>query len=323
VFKTHEIAIHHFAIVLPLLLIYSSESIAQGRGEREPIPDEASLKAASDELHKTYGAEYSKCKTISQKSDFAKKMISASKMNNKLSAKTFVLLRIARETAAEAGNSYVAIDACEEMSRLYQIDDLTMKKNIVVKMVKSAQSPTQYKSAALIAFGISREAIAGNQYDIAEKLVDLSVSMSDKSEDPMTKELTRWNRDSVFQKTAVLIMDTYNKTDSSSTDRSKTRSGHEGDPLHLIPNESIKYETVESAPQTRSVVLELGGVICARAEYWLITPQGASEKYKIQPNGGYRLSMIVGTGTRRPNFIWVEQPYEVLDAKSKVIFRYP
>jgi hypothetical protein len=86
-------------------------------------------------------------------------------------AECFVLLREARELAAQSGDAITALGAIDEMGRIYAIDPLDLKIQTLTKILPLTTTVTAYRSLAEYILQVVEEAVLHDHYEAASSLL--------------------------------------------------------------------------------------------------------------------------------------------------------
>jgi hypothetical protein len=107
-----------------MLLLLGRNGSAQ---ERAPVPDAAAERAAKKVAGEIYGGRFALAKTADDKTALAAEMIAAGLKIEPGSADQYVLLDIAREIAASAGDAQTALSAVKELTQRFDVPALNWK----------------------------------------------------------------------------------------------------------------------------------------------------------------------------------------------------
>ena len=87
----------------------------------------------------------------------------------------FVLLRLARDKAAEACEPKRAYDAVDELAKSFDdVDALEMKKDVMVKLSKAAKYPDEFFDLTNDAIKLIDQCLEADKYEAANALLDLA-----------------------------------------------------------------------------------------------------------------------------------------------------
>ena len=98
--------------------------------ERLPVPTGAELDAALQLVREVFSVQYAEAKTDSQKQSLAKKMVSTAG-DTPEPKNRYALLHVARQIATQAGDGLTAFNAIDEMDRMFAVDALQLKGNVL------------------------------------------------------------------------------------------------------------------------------------------------------------------------------------------------
>ena len=105
---------------------------------------EASQKAAGD----LYGDRFRSAKTLADKTAVAAEMIEAALKLQDGSADQYVLLKIAREIAAGAGDAATALRAAEKQAERFDVSAAKLKAETLLTAAREATTTAQHKAVA-------------------------------------------------------------------------------------------------------------------------------------------------------------------------------
>jgi formylglycine-generating enzyme required for sulfatase activity len=169
------------ALVCTLFVI--SPVSAQGQTKKIPVPSAAAQGEAAKLIKEVYGDEYAKATTATQKQALAKKLLEKATETKDDPAGQFVLLRLAKDIATQASDSQTAFDAIDRTAGAFQVDGNEMKTAVLTKMASAAKNPDQHKTIAEQALELIENAIACDNYEVANQLARLALDESRKGDD--------------------------------------------------------------------------------------------------------------------------------------------
>jgi hypothetical protein len=108
---------NHFDLVLVSFLLSLTATAAAGESnapQKAPVPQGAALEASQTAAGELYGDRFRSAKTLADKTAVAADMIEAALQLQDGSADQYVLLKIAREIAAGAGDAATSLRAAEK-----------------------------------------------------------------------------------------------------------------------------------------------------------------------------------------------------------------
>jgi hypothetical protein len=160
-----------WALIVTLLVAASSRA----QGPLRAVPNETEQKAAVQVIAEVYKLDYEQAKFAAQKVELAKKLLREGTATKDDAVGRYVLLRIARDIAAQHGDLATAFEAIDQIDSAYQVDKLALQvaaATIAAKVSKPAKE--QLECAALLD-SLSDAAIAEDRYDHAKALADLTL----------------------------------------------------------------------------------------------------------------------------------------------------
>lgn len=159
-----KIFIFLLIVLLPSLIIASEL----------PIPGEPAQASALDLIKEVYKTDYEAARTNVQKATLAKKMLQDSAATNDTTNR-YVLLRVAKDVAAQAGDVDTAFAATSQLERRYEVDGLMMKAAAVAAASKEAKLPSHHQAIAPYFLQLIDQAVAADRYDLANNIGDVAL----------------------------------------------------------------------------------------------------------------------------------------------------
>lgn len=185
-----------FLAVSMLVVVPTISVLAQRPSDGLPIPEEAAQAKALDLIREVYAADYAAAKTSDKKADLARKMIQKATESKDDPASCFVLLRVARDLAVQAGQADVAFQAIDALLRSYQIDAHAMKVDALTNAAKLASKPEQHEIIAQLAQQIMEEAVASDNFGEASQLGEMALASARESKKrELQKQIAERNRE--------------------------------------------------------------------------------------------------------------------------------
>jgi len=168
-----------------LVLVLPAAGIAFGGegAEKAAVPDEAARAKALALVAELYEKPWKEARTSAQKTALAEKMIEAAGRSSDDPLGRFVLLRVARDIAAEAGDAATALRAVDRLDAEFRIDAADMKIAAVLEAAGSAVTVDHHRAIAGETFALVQAAVAKDQYDTAGRLIDAAQSAARKLRD--------------------------------------------------------------------------------------------------------------------------------------------
>jgi hypothetical protein len=168
--------------VLALLLTATIPCVAVAQ-ERQPIPDDAAQKAAFDLIAEVYKADFDAAKTPVQKFELATRLMQVGIATNVDIAGQFVLLRIARDIAAENGDLDTALDAIDQFDSRFECDRYSLQLDAASTAAKATKTPADHAALAATLVSVIDDAINSDRYDDAKVLAELALGCARQARD--------------------------------------------------------------------------------------------------------------------------------------------
>jgi hypothetical protein len=170
-----------------------SQTRASGKNQ---IPGDTAQEQATKLIREVYSDDYAAAKTPAQKADLARRMIDKANETKDDPASHFVLLRVARDLAAQAGEADVAFQAVDALALGYEIDAHSMKVDVLPKAAASASKLEQYEVVVQLAARIMEEAVANDTFEEATQLGAIAASAArDSKNRELLTQISDRNRD--------------------------------------------------------------------------------------------------------------------------------
>ena len=150
--------------------------------------DKAAVPSASDQaeaekfIKELFKDDYAK-RTPADKITLAKKMLAQAIQTKDDPRAQFVLFREARDLSSQAGDVLTGMVAIDEMARRFTIDPAAMKSSLLAIATRTAKTPEEFKSLAIINMKVAEPLITADDYDAAEKLMSTAVGQALRSKD--------------------------------------------------------------------------------------------------------------------------------------------
>jgi hypothetical protein len=205
---------------LPLAILVCSLLIAQEPKAKLPVPTDDALAEALKLAKEVYGDEYRDAKTDAEKTTLARALIDKARESQEDPAGRFVLLRLARDIAAQAGDAETSLDAADELARAFQIDTLPMQVETLKKVSRVVSLPKHCSVVAERAAILLDSVLREDDFDQAATIGDLALAAARKSGKPEAiKEVANRNREiDDIRKTYMAIKDMRARLEEKPTD---------------------------------------------------------------------------------------------------------
>ncbi len=156
--------------------------------ELAPVPSDADQQEAVELIEEVYGEEHALAKTSAEKTALANKLLKEAAASEDLTNR-YVLLRVARDMATQAGDVETVFQAIEEMGKSFQVDSFQLKGAALSQARKSASLTKQREALAEQALALIEEAVERDDFAAAEYLGQLALDSARKARE---RELTKW-----------------------------------------------------------------------------------------------------------------------------------
>jgi hypothetical protein len=165
------------------VLLFAQVSGAAAEETRALVPDETRQREALKLLGEVHGEEYRKAATPAEKAAWAKKMLGLAGEAKQDPTARFVLLKVARDIAIEAGDAETALGAAHATAESFRVDGFKLRTNTLLEVAKSAASPNDNRLLATRAPALVAQAVARDEYDLASQLGRVALAAARKARD--------------------------------------------------------------------------------------------------------------------------------------------
>jgi hypothetical protein len=167
-----------FSVLALAISAFPAESI-----KKNPVPSDTAQTEATRLVKEIYGDEYAKAKTPAQKQSLARKLLAkAGETADDLAGK-FVLLRLTKDIAAQATDGQTAFEAIDATAESFAIDAAEMKAAVLQKLATVANTAAHHRSISEQAVKLMNDAVANDDFSIAERLGQLAQDEAAKGRD--------------------------------------------------------------------------------------------------------------------------------------------
>jgi hypothetical protein len=150
---------------------------------KEPIPDEAAQKVASELIAEVYKSDLDAAKTVEQKVELASKILRDGIATTDDPTARYVMLRIARDIAVEQGDLVTALDAIEWIVQGFEADKFELQLDAATAVAKVLRLPADQSSFAFLLIPVMDTAIDADRYEHAKSLGALALSSARRARD--------------------------------------------------------------------------------------------------------------------------------------------
>ena len=166
------------------LVLSNKPIVVAAPQKRSPPLDEAAQAKALKLAKEVYGESWTAAKTATQKRELAQKLLQGADENENDPTSRYILLKLARDVAAQAGDGMLAFDAIDGMAEQFQVDDVDMKTSVLTALSKRAKSQADHKALGEESVGLIDGAVAHDNIDLAVKLCELALPEARALRDP-------------------------------------------------------------------------------------------------------------------------------------------
>ncbi len=141
---------------------------------RAPVPDDESQEPGKKAARELYADRFAKAATDDQKSAIAEDMI---EMAGKLASGTadqYVLLRIARDVAAQAGDASAAVRAADGLARHFEVEAVAIKGESLLEAGRRADSAKQQAAVVDVALPLMDQLAKAGEFETAIAICELA-----------------------------------------------------------------------------------------------------------------------------------------------------
>lgn len=165
-------------------------ALAQEPTSKLPEPDADAQAKAMALSKEVYGEEFAQAKTPAQKKALAEKLLQKAEATRSDPPAHCVLLKLARDIAARAGEVELAFRAIHEMEETYSIDGYPLRVDAMQKAVKAVRSPKQHQALVDAALKLMEDALARDDFEGAALLGEAGLASCRQLKDvPLLKKV--------------------------------------------------------------------------------------------------------------------------------------
>lgn len=143
---------------------------AQSSQDKLPVPEDAVQKQAASLISNLFKNDFDAAKTAEKRSQLAKKMLQVGMDSKDDATGRYVLLRNARDVAADVGNIETAMAAIEQLGIHYDVDVLEMNAEVLAKVVKALRTPKDHQELSPRLQEAISDAVSQDRFDVAKSI---------------------------------------------------------------------------------------------------------------------------------------------------------
>jgi len=175
-----------------LLVANGSSLVAQNRA---PVPSDAAQQEVLKLIQEVYGEDHAQAETAAEKTALAHNLVKEAGQSQDLTTR-YVLLRVARDLATQAGDVESAWQVVEEIAKSFQVDVFRLKGAAVSQARQSASSTEQRKAIAEHSLALIDEALARDDFVAAKYLGEVALDSARRArEGDLTRRVVAKNRE--------------------------------------------------------------------------------------------------------------------------------
>jgi len=165
-----------------LLLLGITEGAPVITQQRAPIPEPQTQETARKTAAEIYRDAYQQARTAEDKTALAKEMCETALQMPDGSADQYVLLRIARDIAAGAGDTTASLSAADKLVERFEVPSDKIRAETLL-MTSKVATIAQYTAIAEAAMVVVEGAANAGEYEIALTLCDAARSLAEKAQE--------------------------------------------------------------------------------------------------------------------------------------------
>jgi hypothetical protein len=150
--------------------------------KRSPVPGAAAQKEAEKLVREIFKEDYSR-KSAADRIALGSKLLRQASETRDDPVSSFVLLREARDLAAQATDAATALQAITEMGKRFEINAVEMKAAALASVAKAARSAEEFVPLAKAYLTVADEALALEDFPSAENAVSAGSQAAKKGKD--------------------------------------------------------------------------------------------------------------------------------------------
>ena len=175
-----------------ILVVVLSAAISTLGQEKIPVPSDEAQAKALELIKEVYGQEWKDAETSTQKQALATKLLQKSRESAD-DTNRYVLLKVARDVAAQAGDAELAFRAIDTMASRYDVDAYKLKG---AALSQAANSATHSVAVARLSLELIDQAVEKDDFVAAKYLGSLALGAARKGRDgQLVKQVVARNKE--------------------------------------------------------------------------------------------------------------------------------
>jgi WD40 repeat protein len=138
--------------------------------QRVAVPSVEDQQIAERLVKQAFQAEYAR-RSAADKAALASKLLDKARETNNDPAARYVLLREARDLAAQAGDVAIALAAVDELVKLYEVNEVETRVGALTAALKTATTPAANKLLLDAYLAVIDRVLADEKFDLADELL--------------------------------------------------------------------------------------------------------------------------------------------------------
>jgi hypothetical protein len=158
-----------FVVAVGLMAAVADWTMAQPKAA---VPDAAAQDASKKAAGQIYGQRYRESKTVAEKTALAAEIVEAADKLQSGSPDQYVLLKIAADLAAAAGDAPTALKAVEKIVEQFEVAEIVLTVETLLAAAATATTGSQHKAIGEAALAIADAAADAKQYELVLRLCE-------------------------------------------------------------------------------------------------------------------------------------------------------
>ncbi len=181
-----------FGTVFSAWVLFSSPQTGNTQ-ERAPVPDAAAEHAAKKAAGEIYGGRFALAQTADDKTALAEEIVAAGLKFQAGSADQYALLNIAREIAAGAGDTRIALSAARELAKRFDLQGLELESDTLLMTARWARITTQRTALAEAAGEVIQRLAEADEYERAIRLCEAAQEAAEQAREfKLARHFSNW-----------------------------------------------------------------------------------------------------------------------------------
>jgi hypothetical protein len=158
-------------------------SLVNGPSKKTPIPDDAEIESARISIAKTFEDQINQAKTDEKRADLANELFRSGIDPSEKLPTRYVLLQMARDYAAQSGQTELALNSIKELAKQFAVDPVRLKAESLAVALKKPQPTTDHKALTDLLLELTDEAVETGDFESADRLAGLAKTEAARSRD--------------------------------------------------------------------------------------------------------------------------------------------